>query len=92
MYRDERGNPELDEETGLGMDAFVRLSRERIQAEVAVFRNQIDDFIYARNTGEPSPRDPALGLGPETALDFDAELDELGMGTRPHLVAAECGE
>lgn len=62
VYRDERGNPELDEEIGLGMDAFVRLSRERIQAEVAVFRNQIDDFIYARNTGEPSPRDPALDL------------------------------
>ena len=69
VYRDERGNPELDEEIGLGMDVFVRLSRERIQAEVAAFRNQIDDYIYARNTGDPSPRDPAINLYQYTGGD-----------------------
>ena len=61
-FRDERGNPDLEEELGLGVDAFVRLTRERVQAEASVFRNQIDDYIFARNTGEPSPRNPAIDI------------------------------
>ncbi len=62
VYRDERGNPDLEEEIGVGMDAFVRLTRDRVQAEAAVFRNQIDNYIYAENTGTPSPRDPSINI------------------------------
>ncbi|MFS8638573.1 MAG: TonB-dependent receptor [Gemmatimonadota bacterium] len=54
-YSYEVGNPDLEEETGLGVDVFLRLARERLRGEVAVFRNGIDDYIYARNTGELSP-------------------------------------
>ncbi|HUF28033.1 MAG TPA: TonB-dependent receptor [Gemmatimonadaceae bacterium] len=69
IYRDERGNPELESEVGLGSDIFLRVSRDRLQAEVAVFRNQIDRFIYARNTGEPSPRDPSIDVYEYTGGD-----------------------
>src|SRR5690606_27013595 len=54
-YSYEVGNPDLEEETGLGVDVFLRIARERLRGEVAVFRNGIDDYIYARNTGELSP-------------------------------------
>lgn len=46
------GDPRLKKETGVGLDAFVRLRRERLQVEVAAFRNTLDDFIYLRNTGK----------------------------------------
>lgn len=54
-YSYEVGNPDLEEETGLGVDVFLRIARERLRGEVAVFRNGIDDYIYARNTGQLSP-------------------------------------
>jgi iron complex outermembrane receptor protein len=51
----EVGNPDLEEEIGLGFDLFVRATRERFRGEVAAFRNTIDGFIYPRNTGDRSP-------------------------------------
>jgi len=54
-YTYEIGNPDLEEEIGLGADVFLRVTRDRFRAEVAGFRNQIDNYIYARNTGDLSP-------------------------------------
>jgi iron complex outermembrane recepter protein len=51
-YSYDVGNPQLGEETGLGVDAFARLSRDRIRAEFAVFRNMMSGFVFPRNTGE----------------------------------------
>ena len=45
------GDPRLRKETGVGLDAFVRLRGERLQAEVSAFRNSLADYIYLRNTG-----------------------------------------
>jgi iron complex outermembrane receptor protein len=53
-YIFEVGNPDLDVEVGTGLDAFVRLDRERIKAELAVFRNAISGYLYPRDTGELS--------------------------------------
>lgn len=55
VYSVEVGNPDLEEEIGLGLDVFLRVTRDRFKAELAAFRNAIDDFIYARNTGRVSP-------------------------------------
>jgi iron complex outermembrane receptor protein len=46
------GNPELHQETGIGLDAFARVTRERVHGEVAVFRNRMDDYIFPRPTGD----------------------------------------
>ena len=51
-YTFEVGNPELDVETGLGADFFVRVSRPLLRAELVGFTSTIQDFIYAENTGE----------------------------------------
>jgi len=48
----EVGNPDLDEETGLGADLSLRLELNRLHGVVNVFYNRIDDFIYPMFTGE----------------------------------------
>ena len=50
------GNPQLDTETGLGADVFVRVSRPEIQAEATAFRNRLSNYIYYFPTGEIDPR------------------------------------
>lgn len=56
-YSFEVGNPELDAETGLGVDLFARMNRDRFKGEIAVFRNAIENYIYPRNTGAVSRTD-----------------------------------
>lgn len=51
-YAFEIGNPELGEETGLGLELFTRLSGARGQAELTFFRNQISGYIFPQNTGQ----------------------------------------
>lgn len=50
------GNPDLEAEYGLGLDVFARLNLEGVNAEVAVYRNWISDYIYYAPTGELDPR------------------------------------
>jgi iron complex outermembrane receptor protein len=50
-YTYEVGNPRLGEETGVGVDAFARLTRGRLRGEVAAFRNALSGYVYPRNTG-----------------------------------------
>jgi iron complex outermembrane receptor protein len=45
------GDPNLQSETGLGLDGFVRVNRGRVSAEVAVFRNRMADFIFESSRG-----------------------------------------
>jgi iron complex outermembrane receptor protein len=50
-YTYDVGNPRLDKETGLGGDAFVRVTRPRLRAEVAGFMNALAGYVFPRNTG-----------------------------------------
>lgn len=56
-YSFEIGNPDLEAETGLGIDLFARVHRDRFKGEIAVFRNAIENYIYPRNTGATSRTD-----------------------------------
>lgn len=51
-YSFEVGNPDLPEETGNGLDLTLLLNRERVSGSAAVFINQFNGYIFARNTGE----------------------------------------
>ncbi len=55
-FREEAGNPELELEQGLGVDAFVRLHTPTLRAELGAFQNRISQFIYPRETGDTSQR------------------------------------
>jgi iron complex outermembrane receptor protein len=48
----EIGDPDLGEETGLGLDLFVRRDGERFDAELRVFGTEFSDFIFPAFTGE----------------------------------------
>ncbi len=48
------GNPELETETGLGIDVFGRITARRLSAEVTWFRNTIAGYIFPQATGERS--------------------------------------
>jgi iron complex outermembrane receptor protein len=52
----EIGNPELDAETGVGVDLFARVVRPRLLAEATVFRNDVDGYVHYAPTGALDPR------------------------------------
>jgi iron complex outermembrane recepter protein len=45
------GDPELGEETGLGLDVFLRVNRHPVRVELAAFRNRLDDYIFPSTRG-----------------------------------------
>jgi iron complex outermembrane receptor protein len=45
------GDPSLESETGLGVDAFVRVGAEGLRAELAAFRNQLGNYIFPSSRG-----------------------------------------
>ena len=47
----ERGNPDLNVETSLNVDAGVRLSAHSLTGEATVFVNRVTDYIYLRPFG-----------------------------------------
>lgn len=51
-YSFEIGNPELGNETGIGIDLFLHYSGNRGKAEITAFRNDISGYIFPRNTGQ----------------------------------------
>lgn len=51
-YSVEVGNPDLEAETGLGTDVFLRITRDRVKSEFALYRNAIDNYIFPRRTGD----------------------------------------
>jgi iron complex outermembrane receptor protein len=53
-YIFEVGNPDLGTEVGTGVDLFIRVGRERFQAEVTGFHNRLSGYIYPRETGDTS--------------------------------------
>jgi iron complex outermembrane receptor protein len=50
--RFERGDPDLDQEIGTSLDVGIRVDTESVGAELTVFANSFDRFIYQAATGE----------------------------------------
>ncbi len=47
----ELGDPDLDEETSRNVELSLRKHSGRTQFSLSLYRNQVDDFIYAADTG-----------------------------------------
>lgn len=62
VYRFERGNPEMDTESGLGTELYLNYRNDRLRLQASVFRNQVDGYIHSSDTGEPSDRRPSLNV------------------------------
>lgn len=50
-YSFEVGNPDLRSEHGWGLEGFAKWRRDQTELELAIFRNDIRDYIFPRNTG-----------------------------------------
>lgn len=74
----EVGDPNLKQETGTGLDAFLRINRSAVRAELAVFRNQLDDFITSSSRGRAilsAQGQPVFQYSNEDAVFTGAEAD-----------------
>lgn len=80
------GDPELSDETGTGIDLFARLSSDRINAEVAVFRNELTDYVFPSSRGRAElgsqGNRPRFQYTNENALFTGAEADAEWMALR----------
>ena len=52
----QKGEPGLDAENSLETDLSLRWRSERFSASATVYRNNIDDYIYLRDTGRKGPK------------------------------------
>jgi len=70
----EVGNPDLQEETGLGLDLSLRRQQGRVTGELNFFLNRIDDFIYPMETGEEEDGFPVLLYTQDDSEFYGGEL------------------
>ncbi|MBN8704867.1 MAG: TonB-dependent receptor [Bacteroidetes bacterium] len=59
-YSFEIGNPDINEETGFGIEVFLKHLDEFGKTEFTLFRNQIQGFIFPVNTGRLNSKLPYL--------------------------------
>lgn len=67
----QQGEPDLDEETAVNLDASIRWQSERFSVDATVYRYRVTDYIYLASTGET---DPGSGLAIFRAAQDDADL------------------
>ena len=82
-YAFEVGNPSLDMERGTGIDLFVRITGDRLNAEVTWFHNAITDYVFPLETGELSRvRLPIFQFQGEDAVltGFESALEWAAVG------------
>ena len=58
----EKGNPELNSESGFGSELFLNANYTRGSVRVAVYRNQMNNYIFPRNTNERATRRDDLNV------------------------------
>lgn len=87
----EIGDPDLDNETSVGIDLGIGRTEGRVTGELSFFLNRFSDFIFERRTGEIEDgldvfrytQDDARFTGAEAHVDVELLHDE------PHHVALE---
>ncbi|HEX6904912.1 MAG TPA: TonB-dependent receptor [Thermoanaerobaculia bacterium] len=84
----EVGDPNLDEETSLGVDVTLRKSNGPLTGELTFFTNRFDDYIFEQATGEEEDGLPVFQYVQRDAEFHGAELSgvwELFHGEPDHL-------
>lgn len=86
-YSYEVGNPQLDPETGYGIELLTRWNTPNLKFNLAFFQNSYDNYLYLGNTGRMSFRRadlPLYQVRNKNALFRGAE-GELIFSLRKHL-------
>jgi iron complex outermembrane recepter protein len=87
----ELGNPELGAERGLAVEGVLRLQDRRWNGQVAVYRNQVDDFVYLKARGDTTLYGvtlPVLSYAQDRAVLWGAEGSLEWAATRTIVLAA----
>jgi len=74
----EKGNPDLSSETGFGSEIFFTIDQPRFNIHLALFRNQMNNYIYPRDTDQRATRRDDLTtfvFNEEQVLMTGAELN-----------------
>lgn len=82
------GDPNLRAEAGIGVDAFMRVHRDRFQGEIAAFRNQLNDYIFPSSRGRAElgrQGEPRFQYTNENVLLSGAE-GRIEVGLTPSLI------
>lgn len=89
----EVGDPNLDKETSLGFDATLRKTTGRLNAELTLFANRFDGFIFEQATGDEEDELPVFQFVQRDAEFLGAELDAVLQlfHAEPHHVDLELG-
>jgi iron complex outermembrane recepter protein len=69
------GTPDLDPETGTGIDVFLRGAREDLSLELATYLNRVGGYIYHAQTAE-TVRVIRDGAEPRTTPVYEARGDD----------------
>lgn len=81
----EVGNPDLDEETSVGVDVSLRKTEGRVRGSLTAFRNDFSDFIYQAFTGDELDELPLLAYTQDDAEFQGLEVDtRVGLWQRGH--------
>lgn len=73
----ERGDPNLDKESSLGVDVSLRKTAGRFTATLNLFANRFDDYVFERFTGEEEDGLPVIQFAQEDAEFVGAEVEAL---------------
>lgn len=71
----EIGNPDLDEESALGLDVTLRKVAGRVTGSLNLFHNEFSDFIFQRFTGEEEDELPVVVYSQADADFWGAEAE-----------------
>ncbi len=96
----EIGDPDLDEEVSLNLDVSLHWHVERSWAELSVFYNSFEDYIFLLNSGEEVDETPVYLYEQDDAEFFGVELDSsfhivdigagaLALGVRADVISGE---
>jgi len=96
----EIGNPNLDEETSLNADFSVNWQGEQSWAEITLFYNQFEDYIFLLNSGGFADKTPIYLYQQDDADFFGAEFEShlqlmnlgsgaLGLGVFGDIISGE---
>jgi iron complex outermembrane receptor protein len=88
----EIGDPNLDEESTLGLDVSVRKVKGRVTGQVNLFRYDYDDYIYERDTGLTEPPMDPDGLPVFQFTQADAEFTGAEALAVIELIDADAGD
>jgi len=75
---EQRGNPDLDPEKSIDTDLALRWRSPRLQASATVYRNQINDYIFLRDTGQQSGNLPIFRYDQADAVLTGLDLSATG--------------